>query len=532
MPKFLENAAKAPKTAAKEVWLKSKEKAASEWKEAPLTGENAESSNDPANFATERMLSAGRETVQKSTSLTYRGGRKLAQTTARKFREHRLSTRIMKDGPVEIPSIRSKHMRKTIKSKVKGTVKTGKRAVKTSRNAVKTAQATARTAQKTAQATAKAAQRAVQAARAAAKAAVTSAKALAKAIAAAVKAAVAIVKSLVALIAAGGWVVIVIILVVALVAWILYSCYGIFFSGEDTGTGMTIQSAITEINEEYLETLETIQDQNPHDEVEVTGSRASWPEVLSVYAVKTTTTQEVATMDESKLELLRSVFWDFHSISHRVEEREVVQTPDTGSQEDSKPITEKVLLITISHRTAEELADQYGFTPAQDQQLAELLKPENRSLWSAALYGIGNGSANLVSVALSQVGNTGGEPYWSWYGFQNRVEWCACFVSWCADQCGYIDTGVLPKFASCTFEGVPWFRERGLWQDNTYTPNPGDIIFFNWDGDGLVDHVGIVERVESGRVYTIEGNSGDACRQNSYPLGYSRIYGYGILSTN
>ena len=75
-----------------------------------------------------------------------------------------------------------------------------------------------------------------------------------------------------------------------------------------------------------------------------------------------------------------------------------------------------------------------------------------------------------------------------------------------------------------------WFRERGLWQDNTYVPNPGDIIFFNWDGDGLVDHVGIVEKVENSRVYTIEGNSSNACRQNSYPLGYSKNYGYGILS--
>lgn len=84
--------------------------------------------------------------------------------------------------------------------------------------------------------------------------------------------------------------------------------------------------------------------------------------------------------------------------------------------------------------------------------------------------------------------------------------------------------------SSCTFEGVPWFQERGLWQDNTYIPNPGDIIFFNWDGDSLVDHVGIVEKVEGGRVYTIEGNSNNACRQNRYSLGYSGIYGYGILS--
>ena len=79
-------------------------------------------------------------------------------------------------------------------------------------------------------------------------------------------------------------------------------------------------------------------------------------------------------------------------------------------------------------------------------------------------------------------------------------------------------------------QGVPWFQERGLWQDNSYEPRPGDIIFFDWDDggqDGYSDHVGIVEKVENGRIYTIEGNSGDSCRQNSYPVGYYEIYGYG-----
>ena len=93
-----------------------------------------------------------------------------------------------------------------------------------------------------------------------------------------------------------------------------------------------------------------------------------------------------------------------------------------------------------------------------------------------------------------------------------------------------IEAGVIPKFAACVSQGVPWFQERGLWQDNSYEPRPGDIIFFDWDDggqDGSSDHVGIVEKVENGRIYTIEGNSGDSCRQNSYPVGYYEIYGYG-----
>ena len=140
----------------------------------------------------------------------------------------------------------------------------------------------------------------------------------------------------------------------------------------------------------------------------------------------------------------------------------------------------------------------------------------------------------LVEVARSQLGNVGGEPYWSWYGFEARVEWCACFVSWCANECGYIDREVIPKFSSCAW-GVEWFKERGQWQDGGYEPRPGDIIFFDWDSrgssgpqDGESDHVGIVERVESGMVYTIEGNSGDECRARSYPVGHYEILGYGI----
>lgn len=138
----------------------------------------------------------------------------------------------------------------------------------------------------------------------------------------------------------------------------------------------------------------------------------------------------------------------------------------------------------------------------------------------------------IVEVAASQIGNVGGEPYWSWYGFPERVEWCACFVSWCANQCGYIDAGAFPKFSGC-INGMNWFKERDQWASNSIIPTPGMIIFFDWedeeDGglDGLPDHVGIVEKVENGRVYTIEGNTADSVRERSYPLGYFEILGYG-----
>ncbi len=139
----------------------------------------------------------------------------------------------------------------------------------------------------------------------------------------------------------------------------------------------------------------------------------------------------------------------------------------------------------------------------------------------------GIGDAGIVEVAASQVGNIGGEPYWSWYGFNDRVEWCACFVSWCAYQCGYISDGIIPKFAGVG-TGINWFQNRGQWQGRGYHPKPGDIIFFDWDGDGYGNHVGIVENSDETYVYTIEGNSGDRCKRRTYFITSSMILGYGI----
>ena len=134
----------------------------------------------------------------------------------------------------------------------------------------------------------------------------------------------------------------------------------------------------------------------------------------------------------------------------------------------------------------------------------------------------------IVEVAASQIGNVGGEPYWSWYGFTERVEWCACFVSWCANKCGYLDT-VIPKFSGCS-TGVQWFKTRNRWADGSITPDPGMIIFFDWDRDGVPDHTGIVEKCENGYIYTIEGNAADSCRRRQYTVGISQVFGYGVPS--
>lgn len=157
-------------------------------------------------------------------------------------------------------------------------------------------------------------------------------------------------------------------------------------------------------------------------------------------------------------------------------------------------------------------------------------EPNNYAVWCCPVCGQGGGSSgtnlaeNLYMPCYEyDVGATGGDT-WIRYAL----------VSWCADQCGYIETGVIPKYAGCVW-GVQWFQERGQWADNSAEPTPGMIIFFDWDNkgssgpqDGQSDHTGIVEKVENGRVYTVEGNSGDSCRENSYPVGYYEILGYGV----
>ena len=460
------------------------------------------------------------------------------------IRQERGAVKTLDRGKKSIKTVdRSRKTIKQASSTAKGTVKTASKSIKTAEKtakaSIKTTQQAAKTAQKTAQATARAARAAAHAARVAAKAAVTAAKVAVKATIAAVKAIIAATKALIAAIAAGGWVAVLVIIVICLIGMIIGSCFGIFFSGEDSGTGQTMQTAVQEINAEYEEKLEEIKTSHTYDVLEMSGSRAVWKEVLAVYAVKITTdpdaAQEVATMDDSKKQLLKDIFWQMNEISSSTstQTETIIETSDDGNGnivETEVTVTRTYLYITVSHKTAEEMANQFSFNEDQREQMAELLADENSSLWSQVLYGITGGDGEIVTVALSQVGNTGGAPYWSWYGFDSRVEWCACFVSWCSNGCGYIDAGVIPKFAACASQGVPWFKERGLWQDNSYEPRPGDIIFFDWDDggqDGSSDHVGIVEKVENGRVYTVEGNSGDSVRQNSYPVGYYEIYGYG-----
>lgn len=427
-----------------------------------------------------------------------------------------------------------KREKAAIKTPAKGNVKTAAHSIKTAERSgsagIKTSQRAAAQTKAAAKA-AKQSARQVQAARAKAQAVARTAKQAAKVTAKAVKAAIAAAKALVTAVLAGGWVVVMVAVVTCLIGLLVGSCFGIFFSGEDTRTGQTVRTAIAQVNQEYQERLEEIQSSHPHDSLAITGSQAVWKEVLAVYAVKTTTdpdSQDVASMDEEKCRLLTEVFWEMNQLSARVETCTEITEGEKGEPMETE-VT--VLVISVTHKTAQEMAEQLGFDDNQKEQLQELLSPEFDDLWNELLYGVapGGGNGDLVAVAQSQVGNVGGAPYWSWYGFSSRVEWCAIFVSWCAGQCGLLDSGAVPKFSGCG-TGVQWFQSRGQWLPGSATPEPGMLIFFKWYGsDALIaDHVGIVERVENGRVYTIEGNSNDMVRRNSYPVGYGEIKGYGV----
>ena len=144
-------------------------------------------------------------------------------------------------------------------------------------------------------------------------------------------------------------------------------------------------------------------------------------------------------------------------------------------------------------------------------------------------------NSQIVLVAKAQIGNEGGDKFWSWYGFDSRVEWCACFVSWCANECDYIDKGIIPKFSGCG-DGINWFKEKNQWHDrgDSYYPIVGDIIFFDWydengKQDGVSDHVGIVTRTDitNRNIYTIEGNTSDKCAERMYSFDNEQVMGYG-----
>ncbi len=362
------------------------------------------------------------------------------------------------------------------------------------------------------------------------------------------------IKKLVSALSGLSVVVLLILVLAALIAGIVASAFGIFFAGDTSGESTrTLQEVVLEINGEYTGLIEQIKTDTPHDELVMEGYQASWPEVLSVYAVYVTTNTEGATdvvhLTDDNVEVLRYIFWSMNSVTYTTEViEETTLVPDLDEYGNQKTdadgnllyveqtTSKTVLHITISHLSAADEAAILGFNDEQLAELNELLDVKYASLWAQVLRGVGLGSNELVNLALSQLGNEGGEKFWRWAGLDSRCEWCALFVSWCGDQTGLRAAGKIPYF-SFVSDGVSFYKDKDLWIDGSEVNSsncdkiiyPGMIIFFDWEPDGKPNHVGIVEKVENGYIYTVEGNSSDAVRERSYLASSYKIYGFGIV---
>ena len=432
----------------------------------------------------------------------------------------------------------ARNAEKAVKVTAKGTVKTTEKGIKTaqatSKAAIKTTETSVKTAQAAAKASVKTAQKAAQVAKATAKATAEATKATVRATIAAVKAIIAGTKALISALIAGGWIAVVIILIV-----VLLGCAVSLFGGGSGSNAYTPVSAEVEAYEpfiqkyakqygipEYVELIKAVMMQE-------SGGRGLDPMQAAEGSFNTRYPHEPngikdpeysieCGVQELKAALISAEVENPIDMEHI---KFALQGYNFGNGYISWAKTNYggysyANAVEFSTMQASRLGwDSYGDT----QYPAHVLRyyPYGRAFTSG-------GNQAIVEVALTQLGNEGGQPYWSWYGFEGRVEWCACFVSWCADQCGYIESGIIPKFAGCV-DGANWFKGNGQWQDRNYEPQAGNIIFFDWEGDGETDHVGIVEKCENGVVYTVEGNSGDACRQNQYTVGSSSIYGTAFL---
>ena len=355
---------------------RSTKKAVDKAKEAHRQQKEAKRAAEKAKETAKETTKQTTDTVKQATDPVKKTSEPIKQAERGSTRMRRAQNRTIKTTKQSTKTIKqtAKSTGQATAKTAKGTIKTAEKGVKTaqqtSKAAVKTAEATAKATKAAAEATARAAKAAAHAAKVAAKAIVAAAKVAAKAIAAAAKAIAAAIKGLVAAIAAGGWVAVVIIVVICLIG-ALIACFGIFFSSEDTGSAKTMQMVVQEVNQEYQDQLDSIKSSVTYDTLEMSGSMAVWPEVLSVYSVKVTSDpdnpQEVATITDEKEQILRDIFWEMNEISYTTSTEEVTEIIETDDGEgniieEEIVVTKTTLHIVVTHKTADEMASQYSFT--------------------------------------------------------------------------------------------------------------------------------------------------------------------------
>lgn len=558
-PKIRNPASRIPKEFVRSAVLEAKEKS----RELPDRARKDIGQESPTEYAANKMESAEQRIGSESASAAYRAGKKMAVKTREKISERKQTQRAAQEAKEAAtegvhgsakqmsPSAsrveklkgnrRDSRMQSRIKLKPeskdlvreaqKKTVRTAPRVVKVSPRAsgkVKTQNAIQkRQAVKAAKAAKQAAVKSAQAARQSAKAAKTTAKGL-KAIA---EAAASTVKAIFAAVMAGGGAVLVLLIVIVGIiggaAFMGSSQSAEPLSAEVLAYTPTIQRYASEFGiPEYVPVIQAIMMQEsgglgtdpmqssecpyntqyPNSPGAIQDPEYSIKVGIQYYAdcIREAGCESPQDMDKLKLSLQGYNYGNGY-ITWAIR--------NYGGYSEANAL-----------QFSQEQAAAHGWSRYGDPEyVPHVLRYYSGGGLFAGLFGNGQ----IVSIAKAQLGNEGGQKFWSWYGFSGRVEWCACFVSWCAEQCGYIDSGVIPKFSLCS-DGVEWFSSKGQFRDGSYVPARGNIIFFDWGNNGSIDHVGIVESVTDGVVNTVEGNSGDAVKRQSYVIGNSEIHGYGV----
>ena len=444
---------------------------------------------------------------------------------------HETAHQVRKQGRKMANTVKEIFKTTTGKGTIKSTAYSIKTAEHTARMTIKTTQKSEKAAQTAASTSIKMTKKAAVAAKQAVRATEQTARTVAHATITSVKAIIVATKAMIAAIVAGGWIAVLVLIIVILFGGIL--C----ITGGDNSSTVNPVSAEVEAYEpvirqyanqygiaEYVELIKAVMMQE-------SGGRGSDPMQSSEGGFNTRYPRKPNGITDPD-----------YSIRCGVQElKAALASAEVESPIDMEHIKLALQGYNFGNSYISWAKRNYGgYTIANaaefsDMKAAELgwksygdkqNVPHVLRYYSLGRIPTGMGSQAIVQIALAQEGNRG-DVYWSWYGFHSRVEWCACFVSWCADQCGYIESGAMPKFSLCS-AGVDWFERKGQFRDASYVPAPGDIIFFDWGNDGSINHVGIVESVTGGKVNTIEGNSGDKCARRSYSIGNSSIYGYGI----
>ena len=552
-PKIRNPASRLPKELVRSAVLEAKEKS----RDLPDRAREDTGQESLTEYAANKMESAEQRIGSESASAAYRAGKKMAVKTREKISERKQTQRAAQEAkevagqvsPSASGAEKLKGKRKDLRmqSRIKlkpeskdlvreaqkKTVRTAPRVVKVSPMAsgkVKTQSAIQkRQAVKAAKAAKQAAMKSAQTARQSAKAAKTTAKGL-KAIA---EAAATTVKAIFAAVMAGGGAVLVLLIVIVGIiggaAFMGSSQSAEPLSAEVLAHTPTIQRYASEFGiPEYVPVIQAIMMQE-------SGGRGTDPMQSSECPYNTQYPNSPGAIQDPDYSIKVGIQYYADCIREAgctsPQDMDKLKLSLQGYNYGNGYITWAIrnhggYSEANALQFSQEQAAAHGWSRYGDPEyVPHVLRYYSGGGLFAGLFGNGQ----IVSIAKAQLGNEGGQKFWSWYGFSGRVEWCACFVSWCADQSGLIQSGAVPKFSACS-DGVTWFQGQGKWQAAGSIPTTGSIIFFDWDGDGTSDHVGIVDRCDGSTVYTVEGNSGDAAKQNTYAINSSSIMGYGLVA--